>query len=243
MGFLEIFLLIVMLAAVAGMIFCRKRQETFALAQQAAAGLLAVIFICVGILLWRSFGNNDQNDLIDSELRFAASRGDAAAAYMANKGVKSVAIIVEPTQEKSRELAAVVEAIKDRGIENVNVVVVQTDPSADFYMAVSKEALADAFRTAGESDGIIVQAYLPGKALRIPYWKEKNSKPVIFMTRPDFQDIDKMLKNNLISGLICDANGVDYDKEAPGNLEKAFKIRYVLVTRDNMNENKSLISN
>ncbi len=117
-----IILIVVMLAAVVGMIVCNKKQETFAMAQPVAFVLLAVVIACGGYLIYDAFSDSDQAELIDRERRFSTSRGTVVAEYLKGKGINSVALLVEPKSAQSDFNVALVEAIKEAGIGTVEVI-------------------------------------------------------------------------------------------------------------------------
>jgi hypothetical protein len=85
---------------------------------------------------------------------------------------------------------------------------------------------------------------LPRDLGKMKFFKDKLAKKE---ARPFFllsfgmggQQMDQMIKKDFITGVITSNPQAKYDVKAPRNLEKAFDIRYILVTKDNVEKHKA----
>lgn len=234
-------LIIIMLAAVAGMVVCNKKQDKFAMAQPIAFVLLAVVIACGGYLIYNTFSSNEQTELLDRERRFSASRGFVAAEYLNGKGVKSVALLVEP---KDAAAETMLKAIKSAGIANVTVIEIEAPASEDmtFFDMVKPEGVQKALEDAADADAIMVVPSLPKNTIKAKQWlANKGKKPVIMLGRPDFPQLDKMIENDVIAGVIAQKSKVDYEADAPRDLKKAFDVRYSFINKENLEANRGMI--
>jgi hypothetical protein len=79
---------------------------------------------------------------------------------------------------------------------------------------------------------------------KMKFFKDKKAKKE---ARPFFllsfgmggQQMDKMIANDFITGVITANPQAKYDVKAPRNPEKAFDIRYILVTKANVEQHKN----
>ncbi len=77
--------------------------------------------------------------------------------------------------------------------------------------------------------------------MKLGYWTSRNKKPLVLFERPEFRQLDKMVENDMITGVIVLKSKIDYEADAPSDPDKAFAVRYIFVNKDNLDTNRSLI--
>jgi hypothetical protein len=94
---------------------------------------------------------------------------------------------------------------------------------------------------------VITNIGLPTDARKMKYFKtpaDKRAKLILLNSGfVDKFDFVKHIKNGDISAIVVTAPKVKYDVKAPKDYDKAFDIRYVLVTKDNVEQFKTQLPN
>lgn len=242
----------VMLLGLIGMIACSKKQRTNPNAQTYA--VIIFVFVAIaGVLLMKELGVFGSNSAkrFETERAFYASRGYVAGEYLKSvkPGVKVVVIAEEDfaTNETTQRL---LEAIKDGyGSSNVEMKTLDLpkskDPNMEMPMSMRMKAKDfDKFFKDNEDAGIIISAVgLPEDAPRMKYWKNKKDRPVFFMLYDNgmVSGISGLIYKGDISGIVISSPDANYEVDAPRDPSEAFKIRYVLVTKENVQQYRDRI--
>ena len=238
-----------MAVGLVGMIICSKKQKNNPAMQPVAIVLFLVVLAGAVMLLKEMdvFGGGSSS-ILSSEMRFAESRGVKAAKFASSfANGKKVLFISDKSFEQGELGKRVVEAIKEncggnlvtdfipvpKEMENNGV------PVEEFMKAKDMDALLAKHADAAV---IISNIGLPQDARRMKYFKtaaDKRAKLVLLNTgfSANF-DFVKAIKKGDISAVIVTAAGAKYDVKAPKDFEKAFAIRYALVTKDNVDKYK-----
>lgn len=240
---------IVMAVGLIGMIICSKKQKSNP-AMQPVAIVLFLVVLAGAIMLLKEmdvFGGGSST-ILNSEMRFAESRGVKAAKFAATlAGGKKVLFITDKSFEQGDLGKRVVASIKEncggnlvtdfipvpKEMENNGV------PVEEFMKAKDMDALL-----AKHTDAAVVISNigLPQDARRMKYFKtaaDKRAKLILMNTgfSANF-DFAKAVKKGDIAAVIVTAPGAKYDIKAPKDYDKAFAIRYALVTKDNVEKYK-----
>ncbi|MBQ7206549.1 MAG: sugar ABC transporter substrate-binding protein [Lentisphaeria bacterium] len=240
---------IVMAVGLVGMIVCSKKQKTNPAMQP--VGILLFIVVLIGaVMLLKSmdvFGGGSSS-VLNSEMRFAESRGVKIAKYVAGiAGGKEVLFIVDKNYEQGDLGKRVVEALKKNcgGTLVLDSIPVPADaeangtPIEEFMKASHMDALLAKHPNAAV---IVSNIGLPQDAAKMAYFKAPAAaRPKMVLMNAGFVtnfDFLKALQKGDIEAVIVTSPSAKYDIKAPGDLDKAFDIRYVLVTKANADQYK-----
>jgi hypothetical protein len=207
--------------------------------------------VIAGILLMRDLGVFGVNNAkrFETERTFYASRGYVAGDYLKTlKPNGKLVVLAEADYATNETVKRLVEAIKDG--YGSNVVVSSLDlPAAnnemDMPMSMRMKAKDfDKFFKDNEDAGIIISVVgLPEDAPRMKYWKNKKDRPVFFMLYDNgmVSGISGLIYKGDISGIVISSPDANYEVDAPRDPSEAFKIRYVLVTKENVQQYRDRI--
>ena len=240
---------IVMAVGLIGMIICSKKQKSNPAMQPVAIVLFLVVLAGAVMLLKEMdvFGGGSSS-ILNSEMRFAESRGVKVAKYVAGiAGGKKVLFIADKNFEQGELGKRVIASIKEncggnfvfdfipvpQEMENNGV------PVEEFMKAKDMDALLAKHTDAAV---IISNIGLPQDARKMAYFKAPAaSRAKLVLMNSGFSsnfDFLKALNKGDIEAIIVTAPKAKYDIKAPSNLDEAFKIRYLLVTKDNADQHK-----
>ena len=238
---------IVMVIGLIGMIVCSKKQKTNPAMQPVALGVFLVVIVAAVMLLIETnvFGGN--SSIMESELAFLASRGHAAGAHLAKVAPgKKIVVIAEPNYDKNEQSKNLIEMVKKAyGSENL-VVEALVVPGASGENAMPIEELMkakdfDAALKKHKDVGIVLSLIgLPQDAARMAAFKGKNV-PVFFLMSTGMgtgKFVSAQIQKGTVAGVIVPNPKADYEAKAPSDPAKAFAIRFVLVTKENLAANK-----
>ena len=245
---------VVMAVGLVGMIICSKKQKNNPAMQPVAIALFLVVLVGAGMLLNEMdvFGGGNSS-ILNSEMRFAESRGVKAAKFVAGiaKG-KKVLFIADKNYEQGELGKRVVAALKEncggnfvfdyiaapKGMEENGVPVEEYMKAKDMDALLAKHA---------DVAVVISNIGLPQDARKMKYFRTAADKrPQLVLMNTGFSanfDFAKAIKKGDIAAVIVTAPGAKYDIKAPKDFEKAFAIRYVLVTKDNVDQFKAQLPN
>ena len=238
---------IIMVIGLIGMIVCSKKQKTNPAMQPVALGVFLVVIVAAVMLLIETnvFGGN--SSIMESELAFLASRGHAAGAHLAKVAPgKKIVVIAEPNYDKNEQSKNLIEMVrKAYGSENL-VVEALVVPGASGENAMPIEELMkakdfDAALKKHKDVGIVLSLIgLPQDAARMAAFKGKNV-PVFFLMSTGMgtgKFVSAQIQKGTVAGVIVPNPKADYEAKAPSDPAKAFAIRFVLVTKENLAANK-----
>ena len=238
----------VMVVGLIGMIVCSKKQKTNPAMQPVALGVFIVVIIAAVMLLKETnvFGSSN-SAIMESELAFLASRGHAAGAHLAKVAPgKKIVVIAEPNFDKNVQSKNLIDMIK-KGYGSENVVVeglVVPGANAENAMPIEELMKAKDFDAAlakHKDAGIVISLVgLPQNAQRMEAFRA--SKPPVFFLLSTGMGTGKFvsaqINKGVIAGVIVPNPKADYEATAPSDPVKAFNIRFVLVTKENLAAHK-----
>lgn len=235
-------LAIVAIAALVGMIYCSKKKDNLPAPGLISTGLLLLVLICSGSIVYRVLYDPEDKDIMRSEARYLEAR-----AYVAGKAAnaKSAALLTGPEDEISLTVKNDMDGLEQSGISDVKRIAISAPNMKNgltFSERVTPEAIEKALGEASSYDAIFVGVSLPKTALEVQYWRNAaGKKPLYFLERPEFPNLDRMLEAGMFTGIIISKSDYDYEKIAPKNLQQAFDVRFILVTKDNLKENQNAL--
>ena len=237
-----------------GMIVCSKKQKNNP-AMQPVAIVLFLVVLASAIMLLKEmdiFGGGNSS-ILQSEMRFAESRGVKVAKFAAPlAGGKKVLFIADQTYTQGDLGKRVVDAIKESCGGNLVIDSIPAPkdaadngiPVEEYMKAKDMDALLAKHTDAAV---IITNIGLPSDARKMKYFKtpaDKRAKLILLNSGfVDKFDFVKHIKNGDISAIVVTAPKVKYDIKAPKDYGKAFDIRYILVTKDNVDQFKAQLPN
>ena len=237
-----------MLVGLVAMIVCNKKQKTNPAMQPVAFVMFIIVLVCAGGLLnsMGIFGSNTSS-LVSNEMAFAKSRGVAAGKFLAKVASgKKILYIAPPGYDQNESEQNTIAGLKE-GFGNADAVVVDTitmpkdAPPVDAMMYeeyMSAKVMDEAISKHADA-GIVVSAIgLPMDAVKMT-----NLKKVQFFMLNNGQLAGKaiagLIKSGIVVGTIVTAPNAKYDVKAVSDPEETFKIRYVLVDKDNVDANSN----
>lgn len=239
-----------MLLGLIGMIVCSKKQRTNP-AMQPVAFVLFIVVVIGAIMLMTEMGvfGNSNSSLLSNERAFYSSQGYKVGKFLAaENGGKKVLVLAEPGFEQNENIKLLVDQFKDGyGSDNVTVTTLDIknnnpEEGMPLYMMMKAKDFDQVFE-ANPDAGIVVNLLgLPEDARRMKYWSMDKAKRPLFFMIGDFSGMVRGLPNLIekgdLAGIVIANPSAKYDVKAPGNMEEAFNIRYVLVSKDNVKEYK-----
>ncbi len=244
-----------MFLALAGMIVCSKKQKTNP-AMQPIAFVLFIVVVIGAIMLLKEmeiFGNSNSS-LLSNELKFYSSQGYKVGKYFAkNDAGKKVLFVVEPELVNSENIKGLVEAFSEGyGSNNVVIDTVvlpgnQAEAPMPLYMMMKAKDF-DALLEKHPDVQIVVNTIgLPSDLHKMKYWKaKKDARPALFLLGMPSGRIDGLaeaIASGDIAGIVTSNPQAKYDVKAPSDPEEAFDIRYILINKDNVEQNKGNLLN
>ena len=240
---------IVMAVGLIGMIVCSKKQKTNPALQP--VGILLFVVVLIGaVMLLKSmdvFGGGNSS-VLSSEMRFAESRGAKVAKYVAGiAGGKEVLFIADKNYAQGELGKRIIETLKKNcgGTLVVDSIAVPAEvesngtPVEEYMKAAHMDALLAKHPQAAV---VISNIGLPQDAGKMLFFKAPAAaRPKLVLMNTGFSanfDFLKALQKGDIEAVIVTSPAAKYDIKAPGDLDKAFDIRYVLVTKANADKYK-----
>ena len=244
---------LIMAVAFIGMIFCAKKQHVNSIAKPAAVGLLLLVVICAISIMVHNMGDGDTSELIANEMVFSK-----ASTYVLGKKLAElspggkVLYIVGSLDNPSERQTSMIESFKEGCGAGMDIKVVAPDikkpegeaayPGADSFMFdVIKAKDFNKLLARNKGYNIIVTTIgLPSDAGNIALWKEfeKNPKkcPKLVFVNGEISKLAPLVKNGLVEAIVYYKPGADYEKPPPPDLKEAFDIRYLLITKSNIDQ-------
>ena len=233
-------ILFVMLAALAAMIVLGKSRSAAALRISGQVVLLAVIIAGAGYFLYRSdfFGTRDA--LGEGESRFFAAQGAVAGKYLHEHLPGRKLLLILP-EEFGNPLC--LERLSGELERNYGgTITIVRAPGGG--RALSAAGLKDFY--AEHLPGIIVSTVSLPPDIAGMSWLRSSAKerPCLFLIGlpsgpgPDYR---AALRNGMISGIIVSRRDYRPGAEVPRDAEKAFAMRYLLLTGENFDRHRQLL--
>ena len=234
-----------MVVGLIGMIVCSKKQKTAPIMQPIAFGLFIVVVIGAIMLLKGMFGGD--SPILNKEMAFAHSRGYMVGKFLKDKAPgKKVLFVADPIYAQSKTGGALVDGFKkaygstDIVFENVKLAKASEEASIEELMT---PADMDKLFAAHSDKGVIITTIgLPQKAKNMKYFTAKGEKPVLFLLSSGISgnNLGKYIADGTIAGGLINNLKADYKAEAAKTPEDTFKIRYILVDKNNIKEHMGM---
>ena len=245
----------VMAVGFIGMIVCSKKQKTNPAMQPVAILLCIVVLGAAGYLLWGRIGGGGAATIMKSDYAFLASRGYAAGTHLKQVAPgKKLIVITEPNALKSADPNSteptptqnLIDMLKKGyGSEDVAIEALMIPGASDENAEPIEERMRakdfDAVLNKYKDAAVVVSLVgLPKDVARMAAFRAK--QPPVFFLLSTGMETGKFIVNQInkgnIAGVIVPNPKADYEAKAPADPAKAFAIRFVLVTKSNLDANK-----
>jgi len=239
------------------MILCAKKQHVNALAKPAAIGLLAVVAICAIMIMRHNMGDGDTEGLIANEMVFAKSSTYMLGKKIAelNPGAK-VLFVVDVINDQNKRQQAMIEGFKEgcgSAISDIKIVAPQikrptgNPEMMDQEMDIMELITAKDFNTMLSKNrgcNVICSTIgLPSDAGNLKLFKEFDKNPKkchkLTLIGGDSSKMAPLIQAGLLEAIVVYSPDAKYTEDvAPSEMKAAFDMRYILVTKKNLEEVK-----
>lgn len=240
------------IAAFIGMIVCAKKKEN-PKAKPLAGLFLAILFVCAGMYLHNNgiFTGEDKStrDQRESYSRFEESTAKALGDYVSKTHASSKIVIIaaggtkyaeNPSQVRRAEL--VKKYIPKAEIKPLNYV--RAESEMGIMPGATAKEFNDFFKANADTEVFVLLEDLPfdpAEMVKLSIWKAKG-KQKIALLNTDVSMLGAFFKQEIITAAVVSKPGLkeaDYEKLAPEDLNKAFGMRYLLITSKNVDQHKT----
>ena len=240
-----------MIVALIGMIVCSKKQNTVAFAKPLSMVLLLVVAFC-GVMVLKSQFSGGISSLRENENRFYVSQAFVVGDYVKGKlDAGKILVIADPSYKADPRMTEFVEMMKKGSSGEVVIDTVEL-PETNEEMAepVSERMKAKDFEAtiARNSDAKVVVSLigLPRDLRNLKVLNNnKNGKgPALILLNADVPQLGQMIAAGMVTAAVTVSPKAVFNEEpAPSDAKAAFAVRYILVDKANIAENKSLFGN
>ncbi len=256
----NIFLGLIMVAALVGMVLCAKKQSTNSNAKPAAIGLCVVVVVCAIFLIVPKGGGASSH--LSSEVVFLKSSAYILGQKLAEltPGAK-VLYLVNMRDKNNAGQNAMIEGFKEgsgSAITDIKVVAIhqpkklktstKKSPSDEMREMAEMEAMElftakdfNAILAKNRDYNLIVTTIgLPSNLEDMSIWSlfEKNPKvcPKLVLLNGSTPNMGFLLEAGLIKAVVCSKPQADYNQLASSNMQESFDTRYLLATKGNIKQ-------
>ncbi len=238
----------IMVLALIGMIICSKKQKTNP-AMQPVAFVLFIVIVIGAIMLLKTMGIfGGQSSLLSNELAFYTSQGNKVGKFFAQQNPgKKILLLTDPGFENNDNVKSLIDAIKagygsDNVVADTITLANQEETPMPLYMLMKAKDFDAALEKHSDVQIVISTIGLPTDVRNLKYWKTPaEQRPLLFLLglpSGRIEGLADVIKKGDIAGVVISNPEAKYDVPAPRDPEEAFAIRYILVSKENVDANK-----
>ena len=211
----------------------------------------AIMVFSGGALFWhRQFGGLS-DDLLENEMAFYASQGYEAGVFL--KGTepnRQLLLLVDPDfhrNENIKQLAyAMIEgyASSDVMLDTIQLPVELSEMPMPLYMSMTAEDFDKVVERYPDAAVVISTIGLPSDIENLKLLKNEEGPRILLLGLPSgpIPGLVDLIRSGKVAAVVFSNPKARYDVPAPKDRTEAFKIRYVLVTKDNLDEFRNLFA-
>lgn len=239
-----------MVLALAGMVWCAKKQKTNANAQTYAIICLVVVFICAITVMVQTgvFGEGGETHrLIQNELAYSKARAVIVGQHLATKYPGSKALVItdgsEPLNKSQEQLlegfkqgigsAIIIESAEGLPIDKNPKKPEDYRPMEEMMSA----ALFDKLIAKHPNCTLVVSLIgLPYDVPNMTLWKmPESARPKVALLTGDIHQLKAaIMASYIVAAVSMRPDLKNIEEKAPSDPKKAFDIRYLLITPENV---------
>ncbi len=239
--------IILMIVALIGMIVCAKKQDSFAAAKPLSLVLLLVVAVS-GIMVLREQFRNPGDVLRDNESKFYASQAYVIGDYIKNKlGGGKILVITDSDCAPGSAQRKFVDTLKNAsGSEAVigrpdvagsegGIPIAEMMNAKDFDAVIANNA---------DVKAVVSLIGLPRDLRNLKAIQNcaSGKGPALILQMPERLNMD-LINKGMITALVTIRTGAKFNEEAaPSDPKAAFDLRYILIDKQNVAENKALFN-
>ena len=231
------------------MLVCKKSMATSPMLQP-------ILFLCVALelggviyVIYNNLsGGSGTKSIIKGQMAFYHSRGAIAGDFLKKLAPgKKILLIPNPGWETSRMDGSLIEALKKTYGDTIEIDTIVVPPNAEEQGIMISELMTnkalDAIIDKHPDAGIVAFLYgLPENPQRMKIFSKKGTEIFLFeMGSAEGKWLSKKIADGTISGVIVAKRGVKHTEPPKGNDKDTFDVRYILVTKDNLDANRERI--
>lgn len=244
---------IIMAALFIGMIICAKKQHSNAIAKPLAIVLLIGVVICTIFILTKNLGSGDTQALIANELKFAKSSSFILGQELAKSmpGAK-VLLIVDEQNEMNKRQQILIDGLKEGFGSAITQITIKTPQikkpkgaPEEMMMPLMEMVKAEDFNKLINQNKtcnlVITMIGLPMDMGGLKIWADfevdPKKTPKLSVMNGDISMLAPAIKSGLVPAVVTHNPDARYTEDpAPEDMQKAFDVRYLLITPKNVAE-------
>lgn len=208
----------------------------------------AVMVFSGGARFWhRQFGGNA--NLLENEMAFYSSQGYEVGSFLRTVCPdQKLLMLVDPDfrrNENIKQLAyALMEGYGSSSVELDTIILPKTRSGMPMplYMSMSAEDFDTAVERYPDTSIVISTIGLPVNLNSLRLLQNENAPRLVLLGLPSgpIPGLMKLIQTGKVLAVVFSHPEARYDVPAPKDRKKAFRIRYILVTKENLDQYKSL---
>jgi len=249
-----ILLCIILILALIAIIICKKNRKKHPKNSKRIAIHIAIIILLATITMIPKSGlfGTSYKEIVNKEHQFAKSSALRLGEMMAKQCPPNskALIITRRGDEKNNRKDIFIDALKEgfgdkitiNSIELIDAGLPKDIPDGELMQAVNFDRVIDKHK---QCNVIISTIGLPLNVEDMKIWKMKKDRPKVGLLNVYVKVLRNAIKADYISAAVAyNPKKVINDKIAPKDMKKAFDLRYLMITPDNIdkisNENPGL---
>ncbi|MPN34268.1 hypothetical protein SDC9_181761 [bioreactor metagenome] len=205
-----------------------------------------------GALFWHSRFGGMNDDLLKNEMAFYASQGFQAGQFLKKlEPGRQLLLMVDPDFQRNENIKQLAYAmIEGYGSNDIQLDTIQlptelTEMPMPLYMSMTAEDFDKVADRYPDAAFVISTIGLPTDVEKLKILKNENGPKILLLGLPSgpIPGLVELIAADKIAAVVFSNPKARYDVPAPRSQNEAFDIRYVLVTKDNLEEYRNLFTN
>jgi|GEM_PF-2516758 len=213
--------------------------------------LFAIMVFSGGALFWHHRFGGANDDLLKNEMTFYASQGYRVGQYLKKlEPDRQLLLLADPDYQRNENVKQLAYSmIEGYGSNNIMLDTVQVPSNSEgmpmpLYMSMKAKDFDKVIDRYPDAAVIISTIGFPSDVEHLKLLQNEDGPKVILLGLPSgpVSGLADLLRRGKVSAVVFSNPKARYDTPAPQDRDKAFDTRYVLVTKDNLDEYPSLFT-